>query len=259
MTTKRKFVPALITVALAIFSLPANLFAEETTRIYRDGNGWVQEITGSIAAAKGLKVSSTEGSIQVQGGSSPNVTYTIKKHVYRSSEETARRDMASFEVRVSRRGDYVLLEAEGNHSHGRFSAEFKVTVPKETSWVKLETMGGSVGVNGIDGSVKAETAGGSISVDEIGGPVIAASDWMATLPHGVEPWVPATFVALGTDGFGRSDTRESLRSYFEIDAPHVAAAAMSALARDGQITGEEAARAIATLGIDPDKADPRAS
>ncbi len=92
-----------------------------------------------------------------------------------------------------------------------------------------------------------------------GGPVIAASDWMATLPQGVEPWVPATFVALGTDGFGRSDTREALRSYFEIDAPHVAAAAMSALARDGHITGEEAARAIATLGIDPDKADPRAS
>ena len=92
-----------------------------------------------------------------------------------------------------------------------------------------------------------------------GGPVIAASDWMATLPQGVEPWVPATFVALGTDGFGRSDTRESLRSYFEVDAPHVAAAAMSALARDGQISGEDAAAAIAKLGIDPDKADPRAS
>ncbi len=92
-----------------------------------------------------------------------------------------------------------------------------------------------------------------------GGPVIAASDWMATLPQGVEPWVAATFVALGTDGFGRSDTRESLRSYFEIDAPHVAAAAMSALARDGQISGEDAAAAIAKLGIDPDKADPRAS
>ena len=92
-----------------------------------------------------------------------------------------------------------------------------------------------------------------------GGPVVAASDWMATLPQGVEPWIPATFVALGTDGFGRSDTREALRAYFEIDAPHVAAAAMSALARDGQITGEEAAAAIAKLGIDPDKADPRAS
>ncbi len=92
-----------------------------------------------------------------------------------------------------------------------------------------------------------------------GGPIVAASDWMATIPQGVEPWVAATFVTLGTDGFGRSDTREALRSYFEIDAPHVAAAAMSALARDGAITGEEAAAAIAELGIDPNKADPRAS
>ncbi|MBI2762739.1 MAG: pyruvate dehydrogenase (acetyl-transferring), homodimeric type [Chloroflexi bacterium] len=92
-----------------------------------------------------------------------------------------------------------------------------------------------------------------------GGPVVAASDWMATIPQGVEPWVPATFVALGTDGFGRSDTRESLRSYFEIDALNVAAAAMSALARDGAITGEEAAAALSELGIDPDKADPRSS
>ncbi len=91
-----------------------------------------------------------------------------------------------------------------------------------------------------------------------GGPVIAATDWMASLPQGIEPWVPATFVALGTDGFGRSDTRESLRAFFEVDAAHIAAAAMVALARDGAISGDEAAAAISALGIDPEKADPRA-
>jgi pyruvate dehydrogenase E1 component len=90
-----------------------------------------------------------------------------------------------------------------------------------------------------------------------GGPVIAASDWMAAIPQGVAPWVPAPFVALGTDGFGRSDTRESLRAYFEIDAASVAAAAMSALARDGRITPDAAAAAIAELGIDPEKASPQ--
>ena len=58
----------------------------------------------------------------------------------------------------------------------------------------------------------------------------------------VAPWVPATFVALGTDGFGRSDTRESLRAFFEIDAAHIAAATMSALARDGEITREAGRR-----------------
>jgi pyruvate dehydrogenase E1 component len=74
----------------------------------------------------------------------------------------------------------------------------------------------------------------------------------------VAPWVPATFVALGTDGFGRSDTRESLRAFFEIDPAHIAAATMSALARDGEISAKQAAAAIKDLGIDPDKVDPAA-
>jgi hypothetical protein len=183
---KFKFVTALFAAAFAVAmgAVPRTLQAQETShssrfeensRIYRDGSGWVQEITGSISAAKGLKLSSTEGSIQIQGGSSPNITYTIKKHVYRSSEESARRDLSAFEVKVSHRSDYVLVEGEGSHSHGRFSVEFSLTVPKATSWVKLETMGGSVGVNGIDGWVKAETAGGAISVDHIGGPVTAST------------------------------------------------------------------------------------
>jgi pyruvate dehydrogenase E1 component len=89
-----------------------------------------------------------------------------------------------------------------------------------------------------------------------GGPIIAASDWMKALPDLVRPWIEAPFVTLGTDGFGRSDTRESLRSYFEIDAPHIAAAALAALARAGEITADAAAKGIAELGVDPDKADP---
>jgi pyruvate dehydrogenase E1 component len=89
-----------------------------------------------------------------------------------------------------------------------------------------------------------------------GGPIVAASDWMKVIPQMVAPWVPATFVALGTDGFGRSDTRESLRAFFEIDAASIAAAAMSALAGEGAVTAKAAAAAIRDLGIDPDKVDP---
>src|SRR6185369_12228652 len=89
-----------------------------------------------------------------------------------------------------------------------------------------------------------------------GGPIIAASDWMKVVPQMVAPWVAADFTALGTDGFGRSDTRESLRSYFEIDGPAIAAAAMSALARSGEITPEAAEQAIVDLGVDPEKVDP---
>ncbi len=89
-----------------------------------------------------------------------------------------------------------------------------------------------------------------------GGPIVAATDWMKALPDLVRPWIDAPFVTLGTDGFGRSDTRDSLRSYFEIDPPSIAAAALSALARAGDITPAAAAEGIAKLGVDTEKADP---
>jgi pyruvate dehydrogenase E1 component len=89
-----------------------------------------------------------------------------------------------------------------------------------------------------------------------GGPVVAATDWMKALPDLVRPWIEAPFVTLGTDGFGRSDTRDSLRAWFEIDPPSIAAAALSALARSGDITAARAAEGFAKLGVDPEKADP---
>jgi pyruvate dehydrogenase E1 component len=89
-----------------------------------------------------------------------------------------------------------------------------------------------------------------------GGPVVAATDWMKAVPQMVAPWIGAPYLALGTDGFGRSDTRESLRAFFEIDPPSIAAAALAALARTGALTGKAASKAIAELGIDPDKVDP---
>jgi pyruvate dehydrogenase E1 component len=89
-----------------------------------------------------------------------------------------------------------------------------------------------------------------------GGPIVAATDWMKALPDLVRPWIDAPFITLGTDGFGRSDTRDSLRAWFEIDPPSIAAAALAALARAGDITAEAAAKGFAELGIDPDKADP---
>jgi len=89
-----------------------------------------------------------------------------------------------------------------------------------------------------------------------GGPIVAATDWMKALPDLVRPWIEAPFETLGTDGFGRSDTRDSLRAWFEIDPPHIAAAALSALARAGEITPAVAAKGLAELGVDPEKADP---
>ena len=87
---------------------------------------------------------------------------------------------------------------------------------------------------------------------------MVATDWMKALPDMVARWVPASYTVLGTDGFGRSDTREDLRSLFEIDPSHIAAATLVALARCGSLTTATAAKAIHELGIDPDKLDPLA-
>jgi pyruvate dehydrogenase E1 component len=86
------------------------------------------------------------------------------------------------------------------------------------------------------------------------GPVVAVSDFMRLVPDQIARWVPQGLTALGTDGYGRSDTRESLRRFFEIDAESVAAAAMAELAKRGTIPAERAREAQQALGIDPEKA-----
>ena len=89
-----------------------------------------------------------------------------------------------------------------------------------------------------------------------GGPIIVATDWIRSLPDMVSRWMSAPYLVLGTDGYGRSDTRENLRSWFGIDAAHIAAAAYSGLAQCGDIQPKAAAKAIAELGVDPDAPDP---
>ncbi len=91
-----------------------------------------------------------------------------------------------------------------------------------------------------------------------GGPVIAATDWLKAIPDQVARWIPAPFVPLGTDGYGRSDTREALRAFFEVDAPSIAYAAVRALEDARTVPAGSAAKALADLGIDPEKEDPLA-
>ena len=91
-----------------------------------------------------------------------------------------------------------------------------------------------------------------------GGPVVLVSDWLKAVPDLLGRWLPAGYVSLGTEGFGRSDTREALRALFEIDAPNIAVAALTAMARAGDLPAADVAAAIALLGIDPEKLDPLA-
>jgi pyruvate dehydrogenase E1 component len=88
------------------------------------------------------------------------------------------------------------------------------------------------------------------------GPVVAATDYIKTLPDGVRPFVPARYKVLGTDGFGRSDYRRRLRAFFEVDRHHVAVAALKALAEDQLLPARTVSEAIQRYGIDPDRPIP---
>ncbi len=85
------------------------------------------------------------------------------------------------------------------------------------------------------------------------GPFIAVSDYMKLVPDQIAPWVPGGLTTLGTDGFGRSDTRPALRRFFEIDAESIVIATLYALARRGEYDPARVAAAIRDLGVDPEK------
>jgi pyruvate dehydrogenase E1 component len=90
-------------------------------------------------------------------------------------------------------------------------------------------------------------------LDTSQGPVIAATDYMRTVGDLIRNWVPRRYTVLGTDGFGRSDTRAALRSFFEVDRHHVTVAALKALADEGTIDRQLVKQAIEKYGIDPDR------
>jgi pyruvate dehydrogenase E1 component len=88
------------------------------------------------------------------------------------------------------------------------------------------------------------------------GPVIAATDYMRTVGDLIRNWVPRRYTVLGTDGFGRSDTREALRDFFEVDRRHICVAALKALTDDGGLDRKMVAQAIEKYGIDTGRGNP---
>jgi pyruvate dehydrogenase E1 component len=89
------------------------------------------------------------------------------------------------------------------------------------------------------------------------GAFVAVSDNIRTVPDQISPWVPGGLFTLGTDGFGRSDTRSRLRRFFEVDAESTVIGTLYALAKRGEIEREVVAKAIKDLGVDPEKIQPQ--
>ena len=88
------------------------------------------------------------------------------------------------------------------------------------------------------------------------GVFVAVSDYMKIIPDQIAPWVPGGLLSLGTDGFGRSDTRPRLRRYFGVDAEMTVLTTLYALYQKGAVSGQVVGQAIKDLNIDPEKASP---
>ena len=92
--------------------------------------------------------------------------------------------------------------------------------------------------------------------EETRGPCIAATDYVRAVPEQIRQWIPGAYLCLGTDGYGRSDSRAALRRHFEVDRDHLVAAALKALADEGKLEPSAVGAAIKALGVDPEKPVP---
>jgi len=133
-------------------------------------DNWSQESSGSIAAARNLRVKVDMGSVVVRGESRPDISYAVHSQSYGSDK----RHGGGFKVNAYVRGDTAWIEAdwEGGRPH-RFSGEFVIEVPRDIAFIRTETGGGAVEITGIAGRAEIQTGGGKIRLDDIGGSVDA--------------------------------------------------------------------------------------
>lgn len=144
-------------------------------RIYREGGGWVQEVTGSLPVARNLRLKTDMGNVRVQGGAQA-ITFSFKMRVNGGSEEAARRQLESFHVTTSRQGEWAVITGDcAGECPRNVSAEFVLEVPSNTGRVELETGGGNLTATGLEGALSAETGGGNLRLDALGGPVAVSS------------------------------------------------------------------------------------
>lgn len=162
-------------VGLALMlALLALLAPAQETHMSREGGAWEQEITGSLAAVKILRVKVDAGSVILRGGQQQAINYRVHTHTNTSSEQDARHQFENLKVSAWVKGDTAWIVGDWQGRKPRhFSGEFNVNVPREMSLVRLETEGGSIDATGISGKVETQSGGGSIRVDDIGGGVSA--------------------------------------------------------------------------------------
>jgi DUF4097 and DUF4098 domain-containing protein YvlB len=157
-----------------MLALLAPLAATQEARVSREGGDWGQEITGSLAAVKNLRVKVDAGAVILRGGQQQAINYMVHTRSHTSSEQDARRQFENFKVSAWVKGDTAWIVGDWQGKAPRhFSGEFTINVPREMTLVKLETGGGNLDATGVNGRVEAETGGGSMHLDDIGGGINA--------------------------------------------------------------------------------------
>lgn len=147
----------------------------QDVHVSREGSAWGQEITGSLAAVKTLRVRVDMGAVVVHGTQQQGIEYVIHTQFDHSSEQEARREFDKYKITAYVKGDtaWIVGDWQGGRRPRHFNGEFNINVPHEIALVKLETEGGNVETTGIAGRLETESGGGNIRLDDIGGGVSA--------------------------------------------------------------------------------------
>jgi len=190
----------------------------------------------------------------VQPAMPKGVEAGIRKGMYRFSEDTAKRG----EKKVQLFGSGTILRevieaAELLKNDWKVSADvWSITSYNELAREAVDCER----YNMLNPTKKAKVPYISQQLQGCKGPVIASSDYIRSVSNQVRQYVPATYTVLGTDGFGRSDTRKNLRRHFEVNSHYVTVAALKTLADEGQIDARIVNEAIRKYGIDVKKPNP---
>ncbi len=177
----------------------------------------------------------------------------IRKGLYRFSRSKKRS-----KARVQLMGSGTILR-EVIQAAEMLESDWKVAadVWSATSFNELAREGADcVRWNMLHPDEKPRKAYATRQLEEADGPFVAATDYRREFANQIREFVPGRYLTLGTDGYGRSDTREQLRKFFEVDRFHVTVAALKALADEGKVDADTVTKAMKQYGIDPDKPNP---
>jgi len=160
--------------SLLALTIGVPLWAQQT-RVYRDGNAWVEEMTGTLPSAHELRVNTDLGAVQVQGNA-PRLSYVIRKRCFAATEKAARKQFEHLRIAAVKTGEIDSIEGKFvARNVTRLGAEFILQVPREISRVKVETRSGSLAFSSIAATIVATTGAGLIKLDDLAGPVKISS------------------------------------------------------------------------------------